>query len=146
MHTTPMNTTKTLTELLNAGANCEVDVVKFTHELMQLCTKHELRLRLEPSQCVVESIGGKESIDVIENPMRRSQFRAVLARIVAICSECSNRIMTPYGGDWEISYGGDQNRRIRVSVQNTPNAQFVELEALNVLTRIGYQTHSRPTN
>ena len=146
MQKTPMNITKTLTELLNAGANCELDVVKFSDEFMQLCAEHELRLRLEPSQCVVEASGGKESIDVIENPMRRSQFRAVLARIVAISSECSNSIMTPYGGDWEISYSGDQNRRIRVSVQNTPNAQFVELEALNMLIRIGYLTHNRPTN
>ena len=145
MHRTQMNITKTLKELLNAGANCEVDVVKFSDELMQLCAEHELRLRLEPSQCVVESSGGKESIDVIENPMRRSQFRAVLARIGAICSECSNRIMTPYGGDWEVSYSGDQSRRIRVSLHNTPNAQFVELEALNMLTRIGHLTQYRPT-
>lgn len=146
MHRTPLNIIKTLTELLNAGANSELDVVKFSDEFMQLCAIHELHLRLEPSQCVVESCGGKESIDMIENSMRRSQFRAVLARIAAICSEGSNSIMTPYGGDWEVSYGGDQNRRIRVSIQNTPDAQFVELEALNMPTRIGYLTHYRPSN
>ena len=51
---------------------------------------------------------GGDLTDVLELPFRKSVVRAALARIAVLCNEHTPHSVSPYGGQDELSVGGDQ--------------------------------------
>src|SRR5208282_5382429 len=59
--------------------------------------------------------------------LRKSVFRAILARVAVLCNERSPNSVSPYGGQGEVSVGADPAMTFRVEFANTPDEQRLEL-------------------
>ena len=120
-----------LNALLKSGADSTTDLVLFVDELLSLCDENRLLLKVQHDQCTVRVDGEGTAAERVPNPLRKSQLRAVLARIATVCAEKSNGPATPYGGEWDIWLNKDSKRQLRVSLQNTLDSQFVQIDAIS---------------
>jgi len=95
-------------------------------DLLAVCLEHGLQLDWQADRCRVRSFGGgwEESIDV---PLRKSVFRAILARVATLCNERIPNSVSPYGGQGELSVGANRPAVFRVTFANTPTEQKLEL-------------------
>jgi hypothetical protein len=66
----------------------------------------------------------KESTDV---PLPKSVFRAILARLAALCNERTPNSVSPYRGEGECSVGTNPPVVFRVAFVNTPGEQRLEV-------------------
>lgn len=122
-----MNTTAPFSESLcrllaqpTRGVNGLVD------DLLIVCLKHGLHLDWQAGHCRVRAIGGNwEELSVVH--IRKSVFRAILARLAVLCNERTSPSVSPYGGQAELSAGGTAGSLIRVAFVNTPAVQQLEL-------------------
>ncbi len=103
-------------------------VVGLVDELLGLCRDRQLRFDFRDGHCRVDALDvvGQDSVDV---PLHKSVFRAVLARIAALCNEHSPDSVTPYRGEGEISIGTDPPAAFRVAFTNIPSEQRLEVRA-----------------
>jgi hypothetical protein len=69
----------------------------------------------------------QESIEV---PLPRSVFRAILARIAALCGERMPNPVSPYGGEGELAIGTNPPTVFQVAFSNTPDEQRLEITCL----------------
>jgi hypothetical protein len=78
------------------------DVVGLVDDLLTVCREHGLRLDWQDGRCRVRSAGGdwEELPDV---PLRKSAFRAILARIAVLCNEQMANSVSLYGGQGAFS-------------------------------------------
>ena len=100
-------------------------IVGLVDELLEVSMKISHQMDWQADRCRVRFFDGdwKESIDV---PMRKSVFRAILARIAALCNEQTSVAISPYGGQGDLSVGAN-SARLRVAFVNTPEIQKLEL-------------------
>src|SRR5947209_3628521 len=101
-------------------------VVGLVDDLLALCPEHGLHLEWQTGHCRVRSYGGdgEEPTDV---PLGQSVFRAILARVAALCNERSPSSVSPYGGQGELSVGANPPAVFRVTFANTPDEHKLEL-------------------
>ena len=101
-------------------------VVGLVEDLLAVCRGQRLQLDWQTDCCRVRSVGDNwdESIDL---PLRKSVFRAILARVAALCNERVPNSVSPYGGHGELSVGPAPHDVIRVAFVNTPAEQKLEL-------------------
>jgi hypothetical protein len=100
------------------------DVVRCADELLRLCYVHGFAVECQPDLCRVRCEGdGVEH--VVPNPFRKSVFRAILARIAALCNAAQPHCASPYGGCGELLMG---SAVIHVAFANTPDDQWLKLE------------------
>jgi hypothetical protein len=112
-------------------------VVGLVDDLMRLCQEHGLQLDWQAASCRVCSLtDGWE--EVIDRPLRKSAFRALLARVAALCNERNPDSVSPYGGQGELAIGPDPAAVFRVSFANTPDEQWLQL------VRVGSGPEERP--
>ncbi len=104
-------------------------VIGLVDDLLSMCRHHELQLDWQANRCRVSSFGGdgEESIDV---PLRKSVFRAILARLAVLCNERIPDSVSPYGGVGELSVGPNPGTVFRVTFVNTPDEQRLELKSV----------------
>jgi hypothetical protein len=95
-------------------------------DLLVLCLEHGLQLDWQANRCRVRSFGG-DSNELIDVPLRKSVFRAILARVAALCNERAPNAASPYGGQGELSAGTNPAAVSRVVFVNTPATQRLEL-------------------
>jgi hypothetical protein len=122
-----MNTTSQLSPALRSVLEHPVrGVAGVVDDLLAEClVQGFLQLDWRDNACRVRCFGGDwEELAV---PLRKSVFRAILARIAALCNERSPNSVSPYGGQGELSVGNDTRRMIKVAFTNTPEAQKLEL-------------------
>jgi hypothetical protein len=101
-------------------------VVGLVDDLLALCQEQELQLEWRANQCRVCTIGvGPE--EMIEVPLPNSAFRAVLARLAALCNEVNPGSVSPYRGEAELRIGIDPIIRFRVAFTNTASEQRVQI-------------------
>src|SRR5438046_4050369 len=101
-------------------------VVGLVDDLLRLCPEQGLRLEWQADRCRVRSLAnGSEA--VFDRPLRKSVFRAILARVAALCNERSPNSVSPYGGQGELLVGADPPAPFRVTFANTPDEQKLEL-------------------
>jgi hypothetical protein len=101
-------------------------VVGLVDDLLGLCREQELQLDWHADQCRVRAIG-EESEESIEVALPKSVFRAILARLAALCNERNPGSASPYGGEGELTAGVDPDTLYRVVFTNTPDSQRVHL-------------------
>jgi hypothetical protein len=95
-------------------------------DVLAVCLEHGLQFDWQTDCLRVRSAGGdwEDSIDV---PLRKSVFRAILARVATLCNERTPGSVSPYGGRGELSVGADPTAVISVAFVNTPETQQLEL-------------------
>jgi hypothetical protein len=101
-------------------------VAGLVDELLAVCREHGLQLEWQANRCRVRPVGGAWQ-DVTDVPLRKSVFRAVLARMAALCNDGGSGPVSPYGGQGEIKVGANPATVFRVAFINTPGEQRLEL-------------------
>jgi hypothetical protein len=92
-------------------------------DLLAVCSEHDLELDWRADCCRVRS-RTEDWRDVGDQPLRRSAFRGLLARLSALCNERRPGSCSPYGGEGEIAVGGAV---FRLVFTNTPAEQRLHL-------------------
>lgn len=101
-------------------------VVGVVDDLLGLCREQGLQLTWHANQCQVRALGaGTQEATAV--PLSRSVFRAILARMAALCNERSPHSISPYGGEGELTAGPDPPAVLRVALANTPGEQRLQV-------------------
>jgi hypothetical protein len=105
-------------------------VVGLVDGLLGLYREPGLRIDWHADQCRVRLLGAEpqESINV---PLPKAVFRAILARVAALCNERVPNSVSPYGGEGELQAGVESPTVFHVVFTNMPDEQRLEV------TRIG---------
>jgi hypothetical protein len=101
-------------------------VVGVVDKLLGVCQEQGLQLDWHANQCQVRSLG-PEPHDSTDVPLQKSVFRAILARMAALCNERSPNSVSPYGGEGELSIGADPPTILLVAFTNKPGEQRLEV-------------------
>ena len=107
-------------------------VVGLVDDLLELCRTHQLRINFQDSHCSIRPLGADPQ-DAPDVPLPKSVFRAVLARIAALCNEHHPGSVTPYRGEGEIAVPAPASERsvppstCYVAFTNTPSEQRLEV-------------------
>jgi hypothetical protein len=106
-------------------------------DLLTVCREQGLQLDWQADRCRMRSFAEdwQEWRDV---PLRKTVFRAVLARLAVLCNERNPGSTSPYGGQGEIIVGANPATVFRVVFTNTPGEQRLEL------TQVGERIMSTP--
>ena len=73
------------------------------------------------------SLARREPYHAAEIPLGKTVFRAMLARIAALCNERTPNSVSPYGGEGEFSIWTEPPTVFHVAFTNTPDEQRIEL-------------------
>ncbi len=126
-----MNTTSQLSEAFcNTLANPGRGVVGLVDDLLRLCQEKGLQLDWQ-ADCFRIRVLANGLDEIIDKPLRKSVFRAILAHLAALCNERSPNSVSPYGGQGELSVGANPAAVFRVSFANTPDEQWLKLRPVN---------------
>lgn len=101
-------------------------VVGLVDDLLGLCREQELVLDWHDDHCRVRTID-VDPEETVEAPLAKAVFRAVLARLAALCNERHPGSVSPYGGEGELTVGTNPPIVCRVVFTNTPSEQRVQL-------------------
>jgi len=124
-----MNTTAQLSGILRSVLTQPTGgIVGLVDDLLVVCLEHGLQLEWQADRCRFRPFGGdwEELTDVT---LRKSVFRAILARLATLCNERTPNSVSPYEGKGELSAGENPGGVFRVTFVNTPAAQKLELIA-----------------
>lgn len=100
-------------------------VLGLVDDLLELCREQPLSVAFRDGKCLVSSTGGGGNS--VEVPLPRSAFRAVLARVAAMCNEHRPDSVSPYGGTGEVRVETGVPVTFRVVFANTPEDQLLEV-------------------
>src|SRR6266550_5064295 len=100
-------------------------VVGLVDELLTVCREHGLDLDWQADGCRVRSFGGSWE-ELGHLPLRKSVFRAILARIAVVCNERTANTISPYGGQSEWSVDANPPAVFRLRFTNTTAEQKLE--------------------
>lgn len=95
--------------------------------LVCLCQAHHLQLDFEPPRYCVRFLSGARQ-ELGDLKIRTSVFRAILARIAALCNVDFPGSVPLYGGSGSFSPSADNLGRCLVRFTNTASEQKLELE------------------
>jgi hypothetical protein len=104
----------------------ERGVAGLVDDLLGSCGERGLRLDWQDDLCRVHLLG-VEPNDVADIPLGKSVFRAMLARIAALCNERVPDSVSAYGGEGELSIPTDRLAVFHVEFANTPGEQWMEV-------------------
>jgi hypothetical protein len=104
----------------------ESGVIGLVENLLDLSREQGLRFGWAGDQCHVRPLG-PEPPETAEFPLPKSVFRAMLARLAALCNEHSPDSVSPYGGEGELPVGTNPRTLVRVAFTNTPGELGLEL-------------------
>jgi hypothetical protein len=96
--------------------------------LLTTCRDHGLRLDWQAGRFRVRSFA-EDWQELPDLPLRKSVFRAVLARLAVLCNERHPGSCSPYGGQGEIAVGTNPTTVFRVAFTNTPGEQRLVMSA-----------------
>src|SRR4051812_32293134 len=101
-------------------------VLGIVEDLLGLAQEQGLRLDWHANQCRVRLLGA-EPQELTEVSLPKAVFRAILARLAALCNERTPNSVSPYGGEGELSVGANPPTVFRVAFTNTPGEQRLEV-------------------
>ena len=123
---------KRLQEIFRPGPN---GVIGLADDLLVLCREADLQLTWHDGQCHVRTLG-EESPEAINIPLQKSVFRALLARISALCDDRSSEPVSPYGGEGRIAIPATPSGCYHVVFSNTKDEQRVEIRLTASATKV----------
>ena len=101
-------------------------VAGLVDDLLKACREHNLQLDWQGNRCCLRSLKG-EWEDSINVPLRKSVFRAILARVATLCNEQTPDSVSPYGGQAELLVGLPRATLMRVTFANTLAEQKLQI-------------------
>jgi len=127
--------TETLLTLRRIIENPAGGVIGLVDELVAICAQERLELDWRAGNLHVRSLkhGWEEQISV---PLRKSVFRAILARVAALCNEHVPNSVSPYGGHGQVLAGPNLGV-LYAGFVNTAAEQRLELTATQPLPENG---------
>ena len=102
------------------------DIVGLVDDLLTVCRHHCLQLDWQADHCRVRFCGGAWE-ELTDLTLRKAVFRALLARLAALCNEQTSNSVSPYGGQSELSAGANLPAVFKIRFTNTPDEQKLEL-------------------
>jgi hypothetical protein len=100
-------------------------VVGLVDALFELCARQGLHLDWRADQVHVRVDGGGwETVTGVA--IRKSVFRAVLARVAELCVRHSPGAVSPYGGQAELALPNNEGR-LAVTFTNTSQEQLLQI-------------------
>lgn len=122
-----MKTTSQLSAALQAAFERPAGgVVGLIDELFRLCPEQGLRFDWQDDRCRVRSLGNG-SEEVLDRPLPRSVFRAMLARVAALCNERRPGSVSRYAREGQVLAAADPARLFQVTLTNTTEEQTLEV-------------------
>jgi hypothetical protein len=122
-----MNTTAAFSEAFRSALDNPVGgVVGLVDSLLQLCPPEGLVLDWQGDGIRVRLRSGRAEV-VLVKPLRKSVFRAILARMAVLCNDRSLNSLSPYGGQGELQVSTHPPQTFRVTLTNTASEQELEL-------------------
>jgi hypothetical protein len=104
-------------------------VIVLVDDILDLCRESGLCLEWRDKRGVMRTLAGAPS-QPIEVPLQQSVFRAVLARVAALCNECNPNSVSPYGGEGEFSASANSSPVFHVTFANRPHEQRLEIRPI----------------
>lgn len=123
------NSSTPLESFRHIFANPNGGVLGLVDELLAAAREHGLQLEWKIDHCRLQFRNGGPP-GLIEVPVRKSVFRAALARIAVLCNQRKPNSVSPYGGQGELFIGTAPATTMRVAFVNTPDEQMLELAPL----------------
>lgn len=121
-----MNSGSQILELLNQViVHPNGGVVRLVDDLLVLCRDEGLRIDWQNNRCQVRS---GHSVELFNLDVPTSVFRAILARIAALCNARKPGSVSPYGGKAELSLDSDPGTVFAVAFVNTASEQRLEVD------------------
>jgi hypothetical protein len=101
-------------------------IVGLVDDLLRLCGEWGSELDWDAGRCRVRRQGGdwEELPDV---RLRRSVFRAILARVAVLCNQQHPESVSPYGGEAELVVSAQTAPSFHVTFVNTADEQSLQL-------------------
>jgi hypothetical protein len=125
-----MNTTSQISAILRRVLERPSrDVVGMANDLLSACQEQALQLDGQADCLRIRPLAGG-SEEAIDNPFRKSVFRAIVARLAALCNERNPGSVSPYGGQGRLSVGANPSALIDVTFSNTSDEQWFKLTPL----------------
>ena len=122
-----MNTTTELSSVLRGAVNQpNPGIVRLVDEILNLCRKHNFQLDWQAGRCLIRPPGGDWE-EVADLQIRKSVFRAILARIAVLCNEQSPNSLSHYGGRATLTVGENPSAVCQVALVNSPAEQRLEI-------------------
>ena len=106
-------------------------VVDLFADLLAICPQHGLQLDWQDNRCRLRRLdaGLNETTEV---SIPKSAFRAILARVAALCNEQSPNSVSPYGGESDLTSNTDPSMNFRISFTNSPAEQWLRVMRVTV--------------
>lgn len=101
-------------------------VVGVVDDLLRVCPENGLQLDWQADGCRIRYLGNGAE-ELLIKTLGKSVFRAMLARVAALCNERSPDSVSPYGGQGELLVGTDPAAIFKVTFTNTSDEQKLEL-------------------
>lgn len=125
-----MNSLSSYSEQLHRALTAPTHgVLGMVDDLLAVSRECGIQLHWQAGRCRVCFREG-DPASCIEVPMRKSVFRAALARIAVLCNQRQPNSVSPYGGKGELLAGVDPTVPMQVEFINTPDEQRLELASL----------------
>ncbi len=122
-----MNTTTEISSLLRRALDQSGSgIAGVVEAILNLCREYNLQLDWRANRCSIRPVGGDWE-EVADLRIRKSVFRAILARIAVLCNEQSPDDVSCYGGRASLSVGENPSAVFRVILANTPAKQRLEI-------------------
>lgn len=100
--------------------------VGLVDDLLTLCVAGRLQMDWRPDRCRVRT-GESDWEELSDVPLRKSVFRAILARVATLCNEFAPDSVSPYGGPGRLVLPSHPTVVVRVDFVNTPDAQELRI-------------------
>ena len=121
-------TLPTQNEILKIFQPTERGVLGLVDDLLGLCGEDGIQLDWQAERCSVHRLGDATG-EPIAVPLPKSVFRAMLARIAALCNEHCPNSVSPYGGRAEL-VGTESPALFQATFTNTRAEQKLVLTRL----------------
>jgi hypothetical protein len=102
-------------------------VVGLVDDLLAACSEYSIELTWQGGHCRLSS-SADEWEETIDLPIRKSVFRATLARLATLCNMQQPDSVSPYGGTADLAVGQSPKRIMRVTLVNTSAEQKLRLQ------------------
>jgi len=101
-------------------------VVGLVDDLLQTCRQYRLQIDWQLDHFQMRSPETDWEV-LTELSIGKSTFRAVLARVAALCSQHHPASISPYGGRCELPSDAGDRTLLQIHFENTPSEQKLEL-------------------
>jgi hypothetical protein len=101
-------------------------ILGIVDDMLKMCRGRTLELAWVQDDGGIRTVVNGSELSVA-SVVRKSVFRAILARVAALCNEGIADSVSPYGGQGRLPIGTNPDWSFHVSFANTPDEQWLKL-------------------